>query len=105
MSLVCLTIPDNTSTNPPANKGFLTNHFMSSFHTEIPSALRIPVKAINIHSHVPAMTHILLEQKEPLGSLENKSHSLLPWIAASLQLPGLCTAVSQRSSRPTGDNY
>lgn len=67
---------------------------MSSFHTEIPSALHIPVKVISIHSHVPAMTHILLEQKEALGSLENKSHSRLPWIAVSLQLPGLCTAVS-----------
>lgn len=78
---------------------------MSSFHTEIPSALHIPVEAISIQSHVPAMTHILLEQKEALGSPENKSHSRLPWIAASLQLPSLCTVVSLRSSCPTGDNY
>lgn len=78
---------------------------MSSFHAEILSAPHIPVKEISIHSHVPAMTHILLEQKQALGSLEKKSHSRLPWFAESLWLLGLCTVVSQRSSHPKGDNY
>lgn len=79
---------------------------MSSFHAEILSAPNIPVKEISIHSHVPAMTHILLEQKHALGSEEKKkSHSCLVWSAASLQLPGLCAAVSLRSSCPTRDNY
>lgn len=77
---------------------------MSSFHTEIVSVLHIPVKEISIHSHVPPMTHILLEQKQALGCLEKKSHSCLSWFAASLRLPRVCT-VSQRSSRLTGDNY
>lgn len=78
---------------------------MSSFHAEILSAPHIPVKEISIHSHVLAMTHILLDQKQALGSLEEKSHSRLPWFAASLRLPGSCAVVSQRSSCPTGDNY
>lgn len=78
---------------------------MSSFHAEILSAPNIPVKEISIHSHVPAMTHILLEQKHALGSMEKKSHSRLVWSAASLQLPALCAVVSLRSLCPTGDNY
>lgn len=46
---------------------------MSSFHAEILSAPNIPVKEISIHSHVPVMTHILLEQKHALGSVEKKN--------------------------------
>lgn len=87
---------------PQATNRFLTNRFMSSFHAEILSALHIPVKEISIHSHVPAMTHISLEQKQALGSLgKKKSHSCLPWFAASLQLPGFWSVASQRSSQDT----
>lgn len=89
---------------PQATNRFLTNRFMSSFHAEILSAPHIPVKEISIHSHVPAMTHISLEQKQALGSLEKKkkkSHSRLPWFATSLRLPGLWSVASQRSSRET----
>lgn len=75
---------------PQATNRFLTNQFMLSFHAEILSALRIPVKQISIHSHVPAMTHILLEQRQALGSVEKNSHSRLAWFSACLQLPGLC---------------
>ena len=87
---------------PQATNRFLTNQFMLSFHAEILSALRIPVKQISIHSHVPAMTHILLEQRQALGYKKKK----FP------QPPGLvfCTpaaprVVPRRSSCPTGDNY
>jgi len=85
--------------NPQATNRFLTNQFMSFFHAEILSAPHIPVKDISIHSHVPVMTHILLEQA--LGSLEKKNPT-----AACLGLlsPG-CALLCQRSSWSTGDNY
>lgn len=62
---------------------------MSSFHTEIVSVLHIPVKEISIHSHVPPMTHILLEQKQALGCLEKK-------------IPQLPVLVCCKSTAPQG---
>jgi len=79
---------------PQATNRFLTNQFMLSFHAEILSALRIPVKQISIHSHVPAMTHILLEQRQALGSVEKKIPSAA-WLGFlnACSSPGCATEV------------